>query len=359
MPPRVLVTASGIGFAGDAGDDVVDEASPYGTSSSPRVCVAWEAAARGGAGAARGGPHGARGRPRRARGAPDGAPVPPLRRRPGSAAGGSGSRGSTSTTSCASTGSRSTTRRSRARSTRSRPEQLRQRDAARDFGARAPPAAPRADAGVRAAAAARRAGRPAPPRPAGRLAQARRLRVPLPRAARRARGRARVSGRRSGPSSTESLHRGNPTSGVLEQYWKPCGTSGGREARAWERHLAVHDARDAGSSRRRRDGSGGRARPIARPRSSATRRRASRSSSARAASATRSRRQARSGRSGRTSTRPGSHRRDRQGDHRRGRLGDEQGGSLEYTTHMTAYKGVLSAEQIQNVSAYVYLSTHK
>ena len=30
-----------------------------------------------------------------------------------------------------------------------------------------------------------------------------------------------------------------------------------------------------------------------------------------------------------------------------------------YTTHMTPYKGVLSAEQIQNVAAYVYLSTHR
>ena len=30
-----------------------------------------------------------------------------------------------------------------------------------------------------------------------------------------------------------------------------------------------------------------------------------------------------------------------------------------YTTHMTPYKGVLSAEQIQIVWAYVYLSTHR
>jgi uncharacterized protein (TIGR01777 family) len=44
-PPRVLVTASGIDFAGDSGDVVVDEMSPPGTSFLARVCVAWEAAA--------------------------------------------------------------------------------------------------------------------------------------------------------------------------------------------------------------------------------------------------------------------------------------------------------------------------
>jgi sulfite dehydrogenase len=31
----------------------------------------------------------------------------------------------------------------------------------------------------------------------------------------------------------------------------------------------------------------------------------------------------------------------------------------KYATHMTAYKGVLSPDQIKNVSAYVYTSTHK
>jgi mono/diheme cytochrome c family protein len=30
----------------------------------------------------------------------------------------------------------------------------------------------------------------------------------------------------------------------------------------------------------------------------------------------------------------------------------------KYATHMTAYKGVLSSDQIKNVSAYIYLSTH-
>jgi cytochrome c6 len=31
----------------------------------------------------------------------------------------------------------------------------------------------------------------------------------------------------------------------------------------------------------------------------------------------------------------------------------------KYATHMTAYKGVLSPDQIKNVSAFVYVSTHK
>ena len=43
--PAVLVTASGIGYYGDGGDAVLDEASPPGESFLPRVCVAWEAAA--------------------------------------------------------------------------------------------------------------------------------------------------------------------------------------------------------------------------------------------------------------------------------------------------------------------------
>jgi sulfite dehydrogenase len=33
--------------------------------------------------------------------------------------------------------------------------------------------------------------------------------------------------------------------------------------------------------------------------------------------------------------------------------------AAKYTTHMPPYKGVLSPDQIQNVSAYVYQSTHK
>src|SRR5262249_43002332 len=42
--PRVFVTASGIDFAGDAGDELVDEQAPYGRSFLAAVCAAWEAA---------------------------------------------------------------------------------------------------------------------------------------------------------------------------------------------------------------------------------------------------------------------------------------------------------------------------
>jgi uncharacterized protein (TIGR01777 family) len=44
LRPRVLVTASGIDFAGDAGDAVVDEEAPSGGSFLAGVCAAWEAA---------------------------------------------------------------------------------------------------------------------------------------------------------------------------------------------------------------------------------------------------------------------------------------------------------------------------
>jgi hypothetical protein len=43
--PAVLVSASGIGYYGAGGDEVLDESSPPGSSFLPRVCVAWEAAA--------------------------------------------------------------------------------------------------------------------------------------------------------------------------------------------------------------------------------------------------------------------------------------------------------------------------
>ena len=46
-PPRVFVTASGIDYYGDSGDAVVDESSPAGDSFLGRVCVAWEEAAAG------------------------------------------------------------------------------------------------------------------------------------------------------------------------------------------------------------------------------------------------------------------------------------------------------------------------
>jgi uncharacterized protein (TIGR01777 family) len=46
-PPAVLVTASGIDYYGDGGDAVVDEGSPAGDSFLSRVCVAWEESAAG------------------------------------------------------------------------------------------------------------------------------------------------------------------------------------------------------------------------------------------------------------------------------------------------------------------------
>ncbi|MCB5170223.1 TIGR01777 family oxidoreductase [Streptomyces bambusae] len=50
-PPEVLVSASGIGYYGDAGDQVLDERSPAGTGFLPEVCRAWEAATAPAAGA--------------------------------------------------------------------------------------------------------------------------------------------------------------------------------------------------------------------------------------------------------------------------------------------------------------------
>jgi len=46
-PPAVFVTASGMDYYGASGDAVVDEASPPGGSFLSRVCVAWEEAAAG------------------------------------------------------------------------------------------------------------------------------------------------------------------------------------------------------------------------------------------------------------------------------------------------------------------------
>jgi uncharacterized protein (TIGR01777 family) len=43
-PPRVLVSASAIGFYGDRGDEVLREASPPGHGFLPAVCVGWESA---------------------------------------------------------------------------------------------------------------------------------------------------------------------------------------------------------------------------------------------------------------------------------------------------------------------------
>jgi uncharacterized protein (TIGR01777 family) len=47
QPPGVFVTASGIDYYGDSGEAVVDESAPAGDSFLGRVCVAWEEAATG------------------------------------------------------------------------------------------------------------------------------------------------------------------------------------------------------------------------------------------------------------------------------------------------------------------------
>jgi uncharacterized protein (TIGR01777 family) len=43
--PAVFVSASGIGFAGDSGDELVDETTAYGADFLAHVCEEWEAAA--------------------------------------------------------------------------------------------------------------------------------------------------------------------------------------------------------------------------------------------------------------------------------------------------------------------------
>lgn len=43
--PKVLVSASGVGFYGDRGDEELDERSSVGTGFLARLCVEWEAAA--------------------------------------------------------------------------------------------------------------------------------------------------------------------------------------------------------------------------------------------------------------------------------------------------------------------------
>jgi uncharacterized protein (TIGR01777 family) len=44
VKPRVLVSASAIGYYGDRGDEVLSEASPPGEGYLPEVCVGWEQA---------------------------------------------------------------------------------------------------------------------------------------------------------------------------------------------------------------------------------------------------------------------------------------------------------------------------
>ncbi|MFQ5878160.1 MAG: TIGR01777 family oxidoreductase [Acidobacteriota bacterium] len=43
-PPRVLLSASAIGFYGDRGDEILDESSQRGSGFLPAVCVGWESA---------------------------------------------------------------------------------------------------------------------------------------------------------------------------------------------------------------------------------------------------------------------------------------------------------------------------
>jgi uncharacterized protein len=45
-PPRVLVSASAIGYYGNRGDEVLREESPPGAGFLPEVCIAWEAATK-------------------------------------------------------------------------------------------------------------------------------------------------------------------------------------------------------------------------------------------------------------------------------------------------------------------------
>src|SRR5437899_239332 len=44
--PRVLISASAVGYYGDRGDETLDEASPSGNGFLPEVCRQWEAATR-------------------------------------------------------------------------------------------------------------------------------------------------------------------------------------------------------------------------------------------------------------------------------------------------------------------------
>jgi uncharacterized protein len=45
-PPRILLSASAVGFYGDRGDEVLTESSPPGSGFLPEVCQQWEAEAK-------------------------------------------------------------------------------------------------------------------------------------------------------------------------------------------------------------------------------------------------------------------------------------------------------------------------
>jgi uncharacterized protein len=51
QPPKVLVTASAVGFYGDRGEQILDESCAAGEGYFPELCMAWEAAARAAANA--------------------------------------------------------------------------------------------------------------------------------------------------------------------------------------------------------------------------------------------------------------------------------------------------------------------
>lgn len=44
--PELMISASGVSYYGDRGDDILDEDEPAGNGFLPRLCVAWEEAAR-------------------------------------------------------------------------------------------------------------------------------------------------------------------------------------------------------------------------------------------------------------------------------------------------------------------------
>ena len=84
--PRVLVSASAVGYYGPHGDERVAEDTPPGDDFLAEVCVAWEreaAGRRASSGCASRRPHRRRARPRRRRAGEDAAALPARRRRPG------------------------------------------------------------------------------------------------------------------------------------------------------------------------------------------------------------------------------------------------------------------------------------
>ncbi len=44
-PPRVLISASAVGYYGSRGDDLLDETAPPGRGFLAELCTAWESAA--------------------------------------------------------------------------------------------------------------------------------------------------------------------------------------------------------------------------------------------------------------------------------------------------------------------------